>query len=195
MARFYPAQGDWTEDDFLALKTRQLIEFTNGVLEFLPMPDRVHPDLVKWLFLKLHGFVTGSRLGKAYFAPLRIKTEGAKYREPDVVYLSNERERQYPDRSRPPFGADLVVEVVSEGDEARDRDIRQKPLDYAAASIPEYWIVDPENRTITVLCLEGTEYFSRGVFGEGETAESVLLQGFSVDVTECFAQIAPETSK
>lgn len=195
MARFYPAQGDWTEEDYLSLKTRQLIEFTDGVLEFLPMPDRIHQDLVQWLFLKLHGFVTGHRLGRAYFAPLRVKTEAKKYREPDLVFLTNERDRQYPDRSRPPFGADLVMEVVSEGEEARDRDIRQKPTDYAAAGIPEYWIVDPENRTITVLSLEGTEYFPRGVYGEGETAESVLLPGFSVSVSDCFAEIANDDSE
>ena len=195
MARFYPAQGDWSEEDYLALKTRQLIEFTDGVLEFLPMPDRIHQDLLQWLFLKLHGFVTDRRLGRAYVAPLRVKTDSAKYREPDVVYLSNERERQYPDRSRPPFGADLVMEVVSEGEEARNRDLQQKPIDYAAAGIPEYWIVDPENRTITVLSLDGAEYFPRGVFGEGEVVESVLLPGFSVNVAECFAQVAPDTSK
>ena len=159
------------------------------------MPDRIHQDLLQWLFLKLHGFVADRRLGRAYVAPLRVKTDNAKYREPDVVYLSNERDRQYPDRSRPPFGADLVMEVVSEGEEARDRDTRQKPLDYAAAGIPEYWIVDPENRTITILSLDGAEYFPRGVFGEGEVAESVLLPGFSVDVAECFAQAAPDKSK
>ena len=188
MARFYPAQGEWDEEDYLALKTRQLIEFTDGVLEFLPTSDRIHQDLVKWLFKRLDRFAESSRQGQAYFAPLRVKTDEKKYREPDVVYLTNERDRQYPDRSRPPFGADLVMEVVSEGDEARDRDIRQKPLDYAAAGIAEYWIVDPENRTITVLSLEGTDYFPRGVFGEGEVAESVLLPGFSVSVSECFAQ-------
>lgn len=195
MARFHPLQGEWTEEDYLALKPRQLIEFTNGVLEFLPMPDRIHQDLVKWLFLKLHGFVSTNQLGQAYFAPLRVKTDNKKYREPDLVYLSNERDRQYPDRSRPPFGADLVMEVVSEGEDARNRDLQQKPIDYAAAGIPEYWIVDPENRTITILSLDGTEYFPRGVFGEGEVAESVLLPGFSIAVTECFAQISPDSSK
>lgn len=190
MARFYPAQGDWSEEDYLALKPRQLIEFTDGVLEFLPMPDRNHQDLVKWLFKRLDRFVESARLGAVYFAPLRVKTDQKKYREPDVVYLSNERQQQYPDRSRPPFGADLVIEVVSEGEEARNRDIQQKPIDYAAAGIAEYWIVDPENRTITVMSLEGTEYFPCGVYGEGETAESVLLPGFSVSITDCFAEIA-----
>ncbi len=195
MARFYPAQGDWSEEDYLALKTRQLIEFTDGILEFLPMPDRIHQDLVKWLFKRLDRFLDSANSGAAYFAPLRVKTDDTKYREPDVVYLSNERERQYPDRSRPPFGADLVMEVVSEGEDARNRDLQQKPIDYAAAGIPEYWIVDPENRTITILSLDGTEYFPRGVFGEGEVAESVLLPGFSIAVTECFAQISPDSSK
>ncbi len=189
MARFYPAQGDWTEEDYLALKTRQLIEFTDGCLEFLPLPYRTHQILVKWLFKRLDAFVEPLRLGAAYFAPLRVKTAVKKYREPDVVYLSREREKQYPDRSRPPFGADLVMEVVSEGEEARDRDLRQKPIDYAAAGIAEYWIVDPENRTITVMGLEGSEYFPRGVYGESEVAESSLLPGFRISVKDCFAEI------
>lgn len=47
----------------------------------------------------------------------------------------------------------LVVEVVSPGKVNEDRDYRYKRREYAARGIPEYWIVDPSQRKITVLTL------------------------------------------
>jgi Uma2 family endonuclease len=56
--------------------------------------------------------------------------------------------------------------------------------DYAEAGIPEYWIVYPDAGTITVLRLVGGAYREHGVFQRGDTATSVLLDGFAVDVQE-----------
>jgi Uma2 family endonuclease len=63
-------------------------------------------------------------------------------------------------------------------------DIRQPALHMAweEASIPEYWIVNPEDETITVLRLEGERYAEHGVFRRGDTATSALLTGFAAPV-------------
>ena len=53
-------------------------------------------------------------------------------------------------------GADLVMEVVSDDD--RRRDVVTKRLEYAKAGIAEYWIVDPQQATITVLKLADGKY-------------------------------------
>jgi Uma2 family endonuclease len=58
--------------------------------------------------------------------------------------------------------------------------------DYAQAGIPEYWIVNPQTDTITVLRLEGTKYAEHGVFGRGAAATSALLANFEVDVDAVF---------
>ena len=107
---------------------------------------------------------------------------------PDVIYLRPERLKELHGQ---PDGADLVMEVVSEGKENRDRDLITKRAEYAAAGIEEYWIVDPESRSVTVLFLDRTnpsQYRDHGVFVAGSLATSVLLPGFSVNVTELFAQ-------
>jgi Uma2 family endonuclease len=55
----------------------------------------------------------------------------------------------------------LVVEGVSPGDEASDnyqRDYVQKPKEYAARGIPEYWIIDPSRQGVWVLTLAGETY-------------------------------------
>ena len=84
-------------------------------------------------------------------------------------------------------GADLVMEVVSPGDEDRRRDLKTKREEYAQAGIPEYWIIDPELERITVLTLEGQTYVVHGEFSRGEQATSKLLPGFAVDVTAALA--------
>ena len=79
-------------------------------------------------------------------------------------------------------GADLVMEIVSEGVEDAKRDWEEKPLEYAKAGISECWIVDPQKKVIRVLKLVGKSYKVHGDFRPGSRATSALLPGFSVPV-------------
>ena len=58
--------------------------------------------------------------------------------------------------------------------------------EYAEAGIAEYWIVDPQSPSITVLTLDNAHYVEHGVFGLGQSASSVLLAGFTADVSAVF---------
>lgn len=178
-----PAQGQWSEETYLWLTdhTSRLIEFTDGYLEVLPMPTDEHQTIVLLLYELLVALVR-PRGGKVLVAPLRLKVRDDTYREPDIVLL---RSAQDPRRqNRFWLGADLVVEVVSP--DKPERDLVDKRGEYAAAQIPEYWIVNPQNETITVLSLEGSRYVEHGMFRRGATATSVLLEGCSVVVDAVF---------
>jgi Uma2 family endonuclease len=69
----------------------------------------------------------------------------------------------------------------------RQRDLIEKRQAYAQAGVSEYWIVDPETETVTVLALDGAEYRVHGEFKSGDSATSVLLPGFAVEVSAVFA--------
>jgi Uma2 family endonuclease len=192
MAYFYPVQGEWSESEYLSLESHQfLVEFDNGYLEFLTMPTMEHQSIVAYLYELLVAFVRSHQLGKVWFAPLPVRLWTKKYREPDIIFLTNERLNQnidqYPERDRYPAGADLVIEVVSDSVQDRYRDLVEKREEYAQAGIAEYWIVDPEQKRITVLHLSGKKYGVHGEFGEEERATSPLLDGFEVEVTAVFA--------
>jgi Uma2 family endonuclease len=166
------------------LDTNRLVELAGGFLEVLPFPTIFHQLVVQFLFGALRAFVKANTLGEVLFGPLPVRLMPETYREPDLVYLRPERIK---DVHQQPEGADLVMEVVSEGPENRKRDLEIKRQEYARAGIPEYWIVDPQEQRIVVLTLDGKTYREHGAFRPGETATSVLLPGFTVPVAAVFA--------
>jgi Uma2 family endonuclease len=186
IAHLFPAQGYWSEEDYLELDTNWLVEFTDGYVEVLPMPTTSHQLLVAYLYGLLFGFVSKRDLGTVVFAPLRVRLRRGKFRLPDLVFMRKEHARRVGEEFWE--GADLAMEVVSEGSEARHRDFQKKRQAYARAGISEYWIVDPLKEIIMVLRLAGTRYVVHGEFPKGTVASSHLLPDFQVDVTEAFKQ-------
>lgn len=189
IAYLFPPQGEWTEGDYLALETNRLIELSDGCLEVLPMATVFHQLLVAFLYARLTAFVEANATGHILFAPLPVRLWSGKFREPDIIYL---RPNRIATPHGQPDGADLVVEVVSEGPENRERDLVTKRREYARAGIVEYWIVDPEQQRITVLTLDGNVYREHGTFANGDRATSVLLPGFGVAVADVFAAGQPK---
>jgi Uma2 family endonuclease len=182
IARLFPYQGYWSEEDYLELDTNHLVEFTDGYVEVLPMPKTSHQQIVQYLSNLLLAFVSARSLGTVLFAPLRIRLRRRKYREPDILFML----AAHADKMGEDFwlGADLVMEVVSDDPEYRERDLVKKRSDYAKAGIPEYWIIDPDQRKVTVLKLDGRQYTMHGEYGPGTRAESNLLEGFGVEVSQ-----------
>jgi Uma2 family endonuclease len=187
IALVFPAQGEWTEEEFLELEDNcqnRLIELDDGRLEVLPMPDPYHQGIVRYLFVRAELFLEHADLGEMFFAPLPIRLWLGQMREPDLVFLKKERLKN---RRKPPDGADLVMEVVSKGKRNRQRDLTTKRKIYARAGISEYWIVDPQQQTITVLWLAGKSYKVLGKYRAGGQAASRVLAGFVVAVDQVFA--------
>jgi Uma2 family endonuclease len=86
----------------------------------------------------------------------------------------------------------LVVEVVSPGDETSknyQRDYQQKPQEYAARGIPEFWIIDPSRQVVWVLTLQGETYQQQRFQGENRIL-SASFPGFNL-TAEQVLQAAP----
>jgi Uma2 family endonuclease len=187
LATLFPEQGGWSEYDYLQLTddTNGRVELTDGRLEFLPMPTTIHESLIRFLFLALHNFVGQRNLGDVYFNGIRLRVRPDKIRLPDVIFLH--RDHFHARHNSAWDGADLVMEVVSSGAKDRDRDYRQKLVDYAEGNVGEYWIVDPQRQVVQVHRLQDGAYALHGEFTAGQAATSALLEGFAVDVAALFA--------
>jgi Uma2 family endonuclease len=183
----FPPQGEWSEEDYLRfgekLDTHRLIELVDGRIEVLPVPTEKHQLIVLFLIEAFRAFTKPRELGMVLFSGLRVRMRARNFREPDVVFLAKKNAVKRGNRFWQ--GADLAVEVVSEDDP--DRDYVDKRSEYARAGIKEYWIVDPRDRTITLLVLKGRAYAERGVHRGADEVKSQLLPGFAVRVADVFA--------
>jgi Uma2 family endonuclease len=182
LAERFPKQGEWTEAAYLALpEGYPHLELDGaGSLEVLPMPTDRHQAILTAVLLILleHVRVAG---GWARPAGIRVRLAPGRFREPDVAFLSKEHGQKKGNEFW--TGADVVAEVVSGGAEDKARDHVVKRHEYAEAGIPEYWIIDPFEETITVLTLDGGVYREVGVFIRGARATSATLSGVSLDVS------------
>ncbi len=185
IARLFPLQGEWTEEKYFALpETNHIVELSNGRLVMPDLPTDSHQFAVGELFAAIHSFARKHKLGQARVAPLSVHLWEGKIREPDVVFMSAE----HADRIEEDYWGvpDLAIEVISprrehsSGTENTDR--KEKFKEYAQAGVPEYWLVDTQNRTIEVYVLREGKYNLLGKWGVGEVARSEILPNFEVPV-------------
>jgi len=176
IALLFPPQGQWSDEDYLALGASRLVELSDGCIEVLEMSTQRHQKIVLLLLQLLIEFVSARSLGTVLFAGIPVRLWPGKFREPDVVFMRAE----HADRMADEYweGADLIMEVASGN---RDLDVVTKRREYAQAGIPEYWIVDAQSEAVCVLALGDGGYQPRE-YGRGAAATSVALPGFTVAV-------------
>jgi Uma2 family endonuclease len=185
VAELWPRQGDWTEESYFALPdTNRLVELSEGKLIMPPHPTNTHQQVVGNLYRVFYAFIDAHDLGILRFAPLPVRLWPDKVREPDILFVSHEHADRVAEQAYGP--PDLVVEVISASTRRTDR--VEKFVEYARAGISEYWLVDPEARSIEVFALEDDAYTLLIKAGSGEKARSKLFDGFEVDVDGVFAE-------
>jgi Uma2 family endonuclease len=135
----------------------------------------------------LQTFIKASNLGIVLYAPCDVLLEpGGTPVEPDILFISNQRTGII--TSRNVQGApDLIIEILSPSNPEHDRH-RKYDL-YEQHGVAEYWIVDPETRSIEVYGLAEGAYSLLGHFGAEEMARSNLLKGFTVAVSEAIPKV------
>jgi Uma2 family endonuclease len=168
-------------------------ELAGGLLEVTRFPEESHALIVWALISRIchsHRANPGAILLAGGASEFRLwLAEIGSARHPDVAVALRKDRPDPPARCRPA----LVMQVVSVGAEARERDYVTKRREYLEHGILEYWIIDRFERKVAVLSRDGDLWTER-VFGDGEQARGVLLEGFSVVVNELWdaAEQAPE---
>ncbi len=171
-----------TMEEYLAYDdgTDTRYELVNGELTVMPPESQVNASIAKFLFFELAKYLSLTLLS---FKDTEIEVSGkrATCRLPDLMVHSEASrsalvgaKRATLTREMPPPA--LVVEIVSPGEDNRNRDYRYKHTEYAARGITEYWIIDPEPQQVTVcLWVEG-KYEDRVYRGETPIQSTVVTE-------------------
>jgi Uma2 family endonuclease len=104
---------------------------------------------------------------------------------PDVVWASNERLAEILDDAGHLTGApELVIEVMSPGDERRDRELKLKL--YSIQGVQEYWIFDRKKQQVSVYRRENGILKLAATLFKQDNLTSPLLPGFSCSIERLF---------
>src|SRR5438552_4960261 len=145
-------QGRWTYAKYAAIPDDgNRYEVVDGVLYMTPAPNLGHQGSVAHFTTQLVMHVEFTGIGRVFPAPCDVELGPRIVVQPDVVVVLNAN-ASIMTPSRIIGAPDLVIEIASPGTASYDR--RTKQDAYAQAGVPEYWIADPNARTIEVLHLE-----------------------------------------
>jgi len=166
-----------TEEEFVAwcdLDENTRAEWIDGQVILMSPGNYAHVDLLGWLGSVLRFFVEFRQLGVVLGPEFQIRlADQRRRRVPDLLFVSTDHQ----DRLRethlegPP---DMVVEVVSPDSEARDW--REKFLEYQAAGVKEYWVIDPAAERVALYLLSDEGKYREAAQREG-WLESAALPG------------------
>ena len=146
------AERLYTIDDYMALPDEQRVELIDGVFYEMTAPTTNHQGIAGFLHKKLLDHVLEHK-GPCYpfIAPIDVQLDSDDYTvvQPDVLIVCDRSKY----KNGRVFGApDLVIEVLSPS--TRKKDMQLKHHKYGNAGVREYWIIDPETKTLIQYDLE-----------------------------------------
>lgn len=163
-------------------------ELLHGDFYMVPAPTTRHQRISNNLNSLLRQQIKRQRLGEIFYSPVDVILGQGKAREvvqPDLVFVATSHADiiKLHGIEGPP---DLVIEILSPGTEERDRGY--KLTMYARHAVTEYWIVDPDSRTIEVYRAGPAEFLAPTRYNENDVMTCALLREMKVPLQEVFAE-------
>jgi Uma2 family endonuclease len=177
----------YTYNDFLEWDEDVRAELFDGEIVMMATPLRAHQSVVTELLFQIKSYLKGKKC-KVYPAPFSVRLFPQKNRrddtvfEPDIVVVCDQEKLDDKGCNGPP---DMVIEVISPSSAKYDRVLKFRK--YQKAGVREYWIVDPEIKTVQVNILENGRYIT-SVYDETDKAHVSVLEGCEIDFAAVFAE-------
>ena len=189
MSSALQAKHRWTYSDLVALPDDQLRhELIDGEHVVTPSPAIPH-QVILWNITEALGpYLRANPIGTALTGPVDVKLSPHTLLVPDLVYFTAARFADVVNEKHATAAPDLVVEILSPG--TRRRDKGRKRAVYDREGVCEYWMVDPEARSITVLRRPRPDAGLTDVtvlaLAEGGILESPLFPDLQIPLREVF---------
>lgn len=161
-------------------------ELVNGELKLMPTASGFHALILHLIFKILDQEIEKiKQKWKVMPGTVGVRTAKNKSRIPDVVILSESQCQEIREMSTAVLESSplLAVEIVSPNN--KDDDYRYKRSEYAVREIPEYWIIDPENKKVSILLLV-SGFYEVTEFTEEQEIKSSLFPQLKLTVKQIF---------
>lgn len=172
--------GPYTWRDFIELDEDDPRELLDGYLVEIEVPTLTHERIVADLISSLLQWARPRKAGLVLGSGFKVRINDRRAWMPDLQFYrtgnSPADQEQGLERGHP----DLVVEVISPSSSSNDR--VQKRHDYAAIGVPEYWLIDPKDRTLERQVLREGAYLIVEPIGGDVIFRPESFEGLEIDL-------------
>ena len=168
------------------------IEIISGEAFMMSPPSRIHQEICFEIGRQLGNYLEGKRC-KVYPAPFGVRLfeqDGERPEdvdtmvEPDISVICD---RNKLDKHGCKGAPDLIVEVLSPTTQRHDQLVKLNL--YQRAGVREYWIVDPENRTVRVMVQAGNGTLqTHEIYRREDVAKVNVLDGCFIELSKVFSE-------
>ena len=184
----------FTYADYLAQdENSERMEIIDGEVFVMSSPTTSHQRISRELFRQLANFLDGKSC-EAFSVPLDVRLfekDGDKPEDvdtviqPDIMVVCDKNKL---DKHGCKGAPNLVIEILSPSTYQRDCLIKFNL--YLRAKVPEFWLVDPEEKTVRV-CLLGSDglYNVSKAYKANDIVKVNVLEGCFIELSKIFADI------
>src|SRR5574337_1134900 len=144
-----------TYKDYLNMPDDKRYELIGEELMMTPSPIPYHQWIAKNIVYEMEKIVREKGLVMVLGAPCDVYLDDENVIQPDILFISRERTHII-GKNNIQGAPDLAVEILSES--TAYIDLMKKKRLYAKFGVKEYWVVDPDGKTIEIY------YLKEGVF-------------------------------
>lgn len=179
----------YTYRDYKEWKDDGRWELINGNPFLMAPPSRIHQEILREI-LTIFSVYLKDKSCKVYSAPFGVRLPKGNEKdedietvvEPDIVVVCDKSKLDDEGCKGAP---DLVVEIVSPST-ARNDKIKKFNL-YEMAGVKEYWIVEPDNKIVTVFTLDDDKRYGRpGIYSDEDKIKVSIFEDLIIDLKSVF---------
>ncbi|NSW89666.1 MAG: type II toxin-antitoxin system Phd/YefM family antitoxin [Firmicutes bacterium] len=163
------------------------MEYINGEIVLLSSPSTYHQDISGNLYILLRNYLKGKPC-KVFYSPFDVHFYKKDFKDPDVMQpdllIACDLEHTVDERGRYMGTPTLVVEILSPG--TRSKDMVDKLNTYMLSGVKEFWVVDPEGRTVLVYGFKDFQIDSFVTYKNSEVVKSYWFDGLQAPLKEVF---------
>lgn len=148
----YDVTRKYTVDDYYALPEDVRVELIDGTFYFMEAPGAAHQTIIGEMYYAIKRYIKSHKGNcRVFLSPIDVKLDNDNKTmvQPDLMVICD---RKKVDKRRCNGAPDFLVEIVSKSSSRLD--YIKKLNKYLDAGVREYWIVDPDKRTITAYRFE-----------------------------------------
>ncbi len=181
----------YTYGDYLTWNDDERWELIEGIpFNMTPAPRRTHQKIAGEIFLQLATFLKGKPC-EVYIAPFDVRlpladeanNEITTVVQPDIVVICDKAKL---DDAGCKGAPDLIIEILSPA--TARKDLKEKFALYENRGVREYWLVDPEAKTVMAFHLDQAGSYGRPtIYAIEDKIEVAVLSGLVVDLEAIFS--------